>query len=169
MSTSLANEIYTVFDARRVKSPELKNIDHGVNWVVGYVKNRMPILGALKRRAAAVDRLEPEIQKLGSTAFRERVLEYKDLGRVGRLKDEKLDYAFALAREAAWRAVGKRPYPVQIMGAMAMNDGYVIEMATGEGKTLTAALAAAINSWNGKSVHVITVNDYLVERDAKLN
>ncbi len=169
MSTSLANEIYTVFDARRVKSPELKNIDHGVNWFVGYVKNRLPILGALRKRAKAVDALEPEVQKLGSAAFREKVLEYKDYGRIGKLKDERLDYAFALAREAAWRTVGKRPYPVQIMGAMAMNDGYVIEMATGEGKTLTAALAAAINSWSGKSVHVITVNDYLVERDAKLN
>ena len=95
--------------------------------------------------------------------------EYKDLGRLGRLKDEKLDYAFALGREAAWRAIGKRPYPVQIMGALAMAEGYVIEMATGEGKTLTAALAAAISSWSGKNVHVITVNDYLVERDAKLN
>jgi preprotein translocase subunit SecA len=169
MSTSVANEIYTVFDARRVKAPELKNIDHGVNWVVGYVKNRMPILGKLKARANAIDKLEEQVHALGSEAFREKVLEHKDLGRVGKLKGDPLDYAFALAREAAWRAVGKRPYPVQLMGAMAMNDGYVIEMATGEGKTLTAALSAAISSWGGKNVHVITVNDYLVERDAKLN
>ena len=69
----------TVFDARRVKSPGLKNIDHGVNWLVGYVKNRLPILGALKKRAAAVERFEPEVQKLGSSAFREKVQEYKDL------------------------------------------------------------------------------------------
>jgi preprotein translocase subunit SecA len=169
MSTSVANEIYTVFDARRNKAPELKNIDHGVNWLVGYVKNRMPVLGKLKRRAAAIDRLEAEVRPLGSVAFREKVLEYKDMGRLGRLKDERLDYAFALAREAAWRAVGRRPYPVQIMGALAMTEGYVIEMATGEGKTLTAALASAVSSWGGKNVHVITVNDYLVERDAKLN
>jgi preprotein translocase subunit SecA len=169
MSTSVANEIYSVFDARRVKAPELKNIDHGVNWAVGYVKNRLPVLGALKKRAAAIEALEKDVHALGSTAFREKVLEHKDLGRIGRLKDGELNYAFALAREAAWRAVNKRPYPVQLMGAMAMNDGYVIEMATGEGKTLTAAMAAAINSWSGKSVHVITVNDYLVERDATLN
>ena len=116
-----------------------------------------------------MERLEDQVHTLGSEAFREKVLELKDLGRVGRLKGDRLDFAFALAREACWRAVGKRPYPVQIMGAMAMNDGAVIEMATGEGKTLTAALSAAISSWSGKNVHVITVNDYLVERDAKLN
>ena len=131
MSTSVANEIYTVFDARRVKAPELKNIDHGVNWLVGYVKNRMPVLGTLKKRAAAIDKLEEGIHALSSSAFKEKVLEHKDLGRLGKLKGDALDYAFGLAREAAWRAVGKRPYPVQLMGAMAMTDGYIIEMATG--------------------------------------
>ena len=88
MSTSVANEIYTVFDARRVKAPELKNIDHGVNWLVGYVKNRTPILGSLRKRAIAVGKLEEEIKKLGSTAFREKVLELKDLGRIGKLKGD---------------------------------------------------------------------------------
>ncbi|RYG64337.1 hypothetical protein EON77_19855, partial [bacterium] len=90
MSTSVANEIYTVFDARRTKAPELKNIDHGVNWLVGFVKNRMPVLGALKRRAAHIDTLEAQVRPLGSSAFREKVQEHKDLGRLGRLKDEKL-------------------------------------------------------------------------------
>jgi preprotein translocase subunit SecA len=177
MSTSVANEIFTVFDARRVKAPELKNIDHGVNWIVGHFKNRRPTLFFLKRRAAAVEKLEKEVRDLSASAFRDKVLEYKGLGKLGRLDDKSwfkrdttaLDYSFALAREAAWRGVGKRPYPCQIMGAMGLYDGNIIEMATGEGKTLTAALAAAVISWSGKGVHIITVNDYLVGRDAKLN
>ena len=73
----------------------------------------------------------------------------------------------AITREACWRAIGKRPFPVQIMGALAMCEGLIAEMATGEGKTLTAALAASLWGWAGKPVHVITVNDYLVQRDAE--
>jgi preprotein translocase subunit SecA len=177
MSTSVANEIFTVFDARRLKSPELKNIDHGVNWLVGLYKNRKPTLRFLKQRSAAVDAMEKDVRPLSSSAFREEVQKLRDLARVGRLEEKRwisrdtslLDRAFALAREAAWRAVGKRPYPVQIMGAMGMYDGNIIEMATGEGKTLTAALAASVMAWTGKCVHVITVNDYLVARDAELN
>ncbi|MFT3788953.1 MAG: hypothetical protein QM770_22740 [Tepidisphaeraceae bacterium] len=178
MSTSVANEIFTVFDARRVKAPELKNIDHGVNWFVGLYKNRRPVLSWLKKRAAYIDTLEDEVHKLSSSVFSEEVKKLRDLARVGRLENKgnwfsrdtkMLDRAFAFAREAAWRAVGKRPYPVQLMGAMAMVDGNMIEMATGEGKTLTASLAASIMSWSGKGVHVITVNDYLVKRDAELN
>ncbi len=171
MSTTLADEIFTVFDARRVKSPELKNIDHAVSATVGYVKNRLPVLSWLRKRAAAVELLEPEIQKLSTSAFAEEVQKLRDQGRLGKLEESYplQDRAFALAREAAWRTVGKRPYPVQIMGAMGLFHGYVIEMATGEGKTLTAALASSIMSWHGRPVQVITVNDYLVQRDAELN
>jgi preprotein translocase subunit SecA len=92
------------------------------------------------------------------------------LARLDRLgHEEKFERGVALAREACWRALGKRPYPVQIMGALAMYYGYIAEMATGEGKTLTASLTASLWAWSGRPVHVITVNDYLVQRDAQWN
>jgi preprotein translocase subunit SecA len=95
------------------------------------------------------------------------VTEARDLARLNRLKGAAQDRAMAVAREGAWRAVGMRPFPVQIMGALAMINGYIAEMATGEGKTLTASLACTMWAWAGRPVHVITVNDYLVGRDAE--
>ena len=92
----------------------------------------------------------------------------RDDARLGRLEDDRLDRALGITREAVLRAIGKRPFPVQIMGAGAMIQGLVAEMATGEGKTLTAAMAASILAWAGRPVHIITVNDYLVQRDAEL-
>jgi preprotein translocase subunit SecA len=167
MSTIASDELFRIFDARRVKAPELRNLDQFLNGAVGLVKNRWPILAELKAAAARVDLLEPEIQKLGSAAFRELVGEMRDLGRLGRLKGRDMDRALAVAREAAIRGLGLRPFPCQIMGALAMIRGWVAEMATGEGKTITAALAAGIWAWGGKPVHIITVNDYLVARDAE--
>jgi preprotein translocase subunit SecA len=136
--------------------------------MVGYVKNRRPILTRLKEQAERIEKLEPEVHDLGATQFREKVGEMRDLARLNKLKDTALDYGMAVVREAAWRAVGKRPFPVQLMGALAMVDGMIAEMATGEGKTLTASLAASVWAWSGKPVHIITVNDYLVARDAEL-
>ena len=167
--TSAAGELFHVFDARRVKAPELKGLDVGASAAVGWAKHKVPVLGSLKRMAKRVDRLEPEVQKLGSTGFKEEVQRLRDLARRGRLLGPELDKAFAVAREAAVRTVDKRPFPVQIMGAAAMTRGYIAEMATGEGKTLTAVLAASVWAWAGRPVHVITVNDYLVARDAELN
>ncbi|HQY89766.1 MAG TPA: hypothetical protein PK402_14025, partial [Tepidisphaeraceae bacterium] len=186
-SNFIANEIYTAFDARRVKTPELKNVDIWVNGIVGWVKNRKPRLPYYRRRAKLIEALEPEIQLLTDGQLKEEVEKLKQEARLGnmdlkhfagtkkkRTTDLKqaevlMNRAFAIVREAAKRSLGKRPYLVQLMGAMAMVDGYVIEMATGEGKTLTAALAASVMAWSGRPVHVITVNDYLVARDAAWN
>src|SRR5262249_11913418 len=90
----------------------------------------------------------------------------RDLARVNRLEGDAEDRGMALVREAALRAVGMRPFPVQLMGALAMIGGNIAEMATGEGKTLTASLAASVLAWHGRPVHLLTVNHYLVERDA---
>jgi preprotein translocase subunit SecA len=160
-------ELFRIFDARRVKAPELKNIDLFMNGAVGWIKNHRPVLKKLREASDRVDKLEPEIQKLGSSAFRDAVGEMRDLGRLNRLKGEAMDRALALAREAAIRGLGLRPFPCQIMGALTMINGWVAEMATGEGKTITAALAASIWGWGGQPVHIITVNDYLVGRDAE--
>ncbi|HEX4793060.1 MAG TPA: hypothetical protein VH370_04670 [Humisphaera sp.] len=161
------HELWSIFDARRVKLPELKNLDIVANGVIGYFKNRRRVLPRLRKAAERVELLEPEIHNLGASQFREAVNEVRDLARVNRLIGPLHDRAFALIREAALRALGLRPFPVQIMGAMAMCEGAVAEMATGEGKTLTASLAASLWAWSGRPVHVITVNDYLVERDAE--
>jgi preprotein translocase subunit SecA len=166
--TLASSELHAVFDARRVKAPELKGLDSLVNGVRGWFKNRTPVLSELRAQAERVEALEPEIQGLSSSRFREEVAVCRDLARLKKLEGPALDRAMAVVREAALRATGKRPYPVQIMGALAMCRGAVAEMATGEGKTLTASLAASLWAWAGKPVHVITVNDYLVARDAEL-
>ncbi|MGN6507232.1 MAG: hypothetical protein ACTHM6_16885 [Tepidisphaeraceae bacterium] len=163
-----AAELYSVFDARRVKAPELKGLDIPAHAIVGWVKNRRPVLSRLRKQATQIEAMEASIQELTDARFREEVEESRVLARLGRLEGESLLRAFALAREAAVRTLGKRPYPVQLMGAMAMYEAAVAEMATGEGKTLTAAVAASVMALAGKPVHIITVNDYLVQRDAEL-
>jgi preprotein translocase subunit SecA len=165
--TTAHSELWAVFDARRVKAPELKGLDHSMNALVGHIKNRMSILPRLKAQAERIELLEPKVKDLGSSLFQERVKEHRDLARLNKLVGPDLDMGMALIREGARRATGMRPFPVQLIGALAMCEGYISEMATGEGKTLTASLAATLWAWAGRPVHVITVNDYLVARDAE--
>ncbi len=167
MSETSTQDLFSVFDARRVKAPDLKGLDAFVNGIVGWAKNRRPVLAKLQAQAAAIEALEPEIHALGAAAFREAVGEVRDLARLNRLKDAALNRAMAIVREGAFRGKGLRPYPVQVIGALVMCQGAIAEMATGEGKTLTASLAASLWGWSGRPVHVITVNDYLVARDAE--
>ncbi|HZL38199.1 MAG TPA: hypothetical protein VFC78_22985 [Tepidisphaeraceae bacterium] len=167
MSQFATNELWSVFDARRVKAPDLKGLDAAANGFIGFFKNRRPVLARLKAQAARIELLEPEVRNLGSVHFQEQVAEMRSLARVNKLVGPALDKGLAIIREAAFRSVGLRPFPVQLMGALAMCEGAVAEMATGEGKTLTAALAATLWGWTGRPVHIITVNDYLVQRDAE--
>ncbi|MDB5322753.1 MAG: secA [Phycisphaerales bacterium] len=166
MSASAANELWAVFDARRVKAPELKGLDSVANGAVGWVKNRRRMLARYKQQVERIEAMEKEIHELGATRFAEEVQKCRDLARRNRLEGHDLERGLALVREGALRAVGMRPFKVQLMGALAMIDGNIAEMATGEGKTLTASLAASVWAWHGRPVHVLTVNDYLVERDA---
>ncbi|HWE03197.1 MAG TPA: hypothetical protein VG326_12375 [Tepidisphaeraceae bacterium] len=167
MTQFASNELWSIFDARRVKAMELKGLDLAANGIIGYFKNRRPVLSRLKAQAARIELLEPEVRHLNASQFQEKVADMRALARVNRLVGPSLDYAMAVIREAAFRAVGMRPFPVQLMGALAMCEGAIAEMATGEGKTLTAALAASLWGWAGRPVHIITVNDYLVQRDAE--
>src|SRR5688500_825593 len=120
MSIAANAELWSVYDARRVKAPELRGMDSLVNGFVGYFKNRTPKLPNLRKLAARVEKLEPEIKALSSSRFREEVMSLRDDARIGRLEDDRLDRALAVTREAVLRAIGKRPFPVQIMGAAAM-------------------------------------------------
>lgn len=167
MSNLATAELFDVFNARRVKVPELRGLDLMVNGLKGWVKNRLPSLARYRDLAMRVEQLEPQIRDLGSARFGEQVEQVRQQARLGRMEGEVLDRGLALARQACWRSLGKRPYPVQIMGAGAMFDGVIAEMATGEGKTIIAAMVAALHAFAGRPVHVITVNDYLVARDAQ--
>jgi len=162
-----SDDLWSIFDARRVKAPELKGLDQFFGGVVGWAKNKRRVLARLLAQARRIEALEADIHNLGAHHFSEAVAESRDLARLGKLEGPALDRAMAITREAALRAIGLRPFLVQLAGALGMLEGMIAEMATGEGKTLTAALAAAVWGWHGKPVHIITVNDYLVARDAE--
>lgn len=124
-------------------------------------------LARLRRVAERVLAEEPRLQALDDGALKAEVAALRErLHRHG-LAVDSIPAALALAREAARRSLGLRAHPVQVMGAAALLKGMVAEMATGEGKTLTAGLAAACAALTGRAVHVVTVNDYLAERDAR--
>ncbi len=167
MSQLATHEYWAIFSARRVKQPEMRGPDALLNKAIGWAKNHTPMLRKLTAQAERVEKVEAEVHNLSAARFKEEVAQCAELARLRRLKGDALDRAIAVAREGCLRAIGLRPFKVQIVGALAMVNGYIAEMATGEGKTLTAAMAASLMGWEGKPVHVITVNDYLVQRDAE--
>lgn len=111
--------------------------------------------------------LEDEISALDDAALQAKTVEFRDKLKQGSTLQDILPEAFAVVREAGKRVMGMRHYDVQMIGGMVLNDGKIAEMRTGEGKTLVATLAAYLNALPGKGVHVITVNDYLAQRDAE--
>ncbi len=113
-----------------------------------------------------INALEPEVQALSDDALRARTDAFRAQIAEGASLDDLLVPAFATVREAARRVLGQRPYDVQLIGGMVLNEGKISEMKTGEGKTLVATLPAYLNALTGKGVHVVTVNDYLASRDA---
>ena len=121
----------------------------------------------LKGIADAVLELDDEYAALSDEELRLKTEEFKTRIKEGESLDDLLLEAFATAREASWRVLGQKHYPVQVMGGAALHFGNVAEMKTGEGKTLTCVLPAYLNALEGKGVHVVTVNDYLAKRDAE--
>lgn len=124
---------------------------------------------AIKRYGRIADKviaLEDKMKALSDDDLRNKTQEFKDRLAKGETLDDIKVEAFAVAREAARRTIGEFPYKVQIIGSLALHAGDVAEMKTGEGKTLTATMAVYLNALAGKGVHVVTVNEYLSERDA---
>ncbi|MCF7834103.1 MAG: preprotein translocase subunit SecA [Candidatus Pacebacteria bacterium] len=115
-----------------------------------------------------VNLLEKDFLELPDEDFTKKTLEFKDRLQKGETLEDILPEAFALVREASKRQLGERHYDVQILGGIALHQGNISEMKTGEGKTLVATLPAYLNALSGKGVHIITVNDYLARRDAVL-
>ncbi|WP_371579818.1 preprotein translocase subunit SecA [Streptomyces sp. NBC_01314] len=126
------------------------------------------ILRKLHRIADQVNSIEEDFVDLSDAELRALTEEYKQRYADGETLDDLLPEAFATVREGAKRALGQRPYDVQIMGGAALHLGYVAEMKTGEGKTLVGTLPAYLNALSGEGVHLITVNDYLAERDSEM-
>lgn len=141
MIAKLATLIFGSKHQRDIRAllPLLRKVNANETWALGLQKEEFPRFTAI---------------------FRDRIAEGESL-------DDLLPEAFALAREACRRVLGERPYDVQILGGIVLHQGRITEMKTGEGKTLTSVTAAYLNALTGRGVHIVTVNDYLAERDSQ--
>ncbi|MCP8617612.1 preprotein translocase subunit SecA [Salirhabdus salicampi] len=129
-----------------------------------------PTAKQLKKYGAIADRiesLEPEMKLLSDDALKNKTKEFQERYENGESLDDMLVEAYAVVREASQRVLHMRPYYVQLLGAIAMHEGNIAEMKTGEGKTLASTMPVYLNAITKKGVHVVTVNDYLADRDAK--
>ena len=121
----------------------------------------------LEQIAGLVNTYEPEIEDLSDAELKAKSDEFRARARDGQSLDDILPEAFACVREAARRTIGQRHFDVQVVGAIALHQGRIAEMKTGEGKTLTSTMPAYLNTIDGRGVHVVTVNDYLAKRDSE--
>ncbi|MDF1587752.1 MAG: preprotein translocase subunit SecA [Gammaproteobacteria bacterium] len=126
------------------------------------------VLKQLRKIVDQINSFEPEIEQLNDAALQAKTAEFKQRLADGQSLDAILPEAFAVVREASKRVLGMRHFDVQLIGGMVLNDGKIAEMRTGEGKTLVATLAIYLNALEGEGVHLVTVNDYLAQRDAAL-
>ena len=124
----------------------------------------------IKKIQPIVDKIlgmESEYAALSEEALKAKTAEFKARYAAGESLDDLLPEAFAAVREAAWRVLGMKPYPVQLIGGIILHQGRIAEMKTGEGKTLVAILPCYLNALTGRGVHVVTVNEYLAKRDSE--
>ena len=124
------------------------------------------IIKHLGQRVTIINQFEADMQALDDEQLQQKTSELKQRYESGETLEQLLDEAFAVCREASVRVLGMRHYDVQLIGAMILNNNQITEMRTGEGKTLVATLAVYLNALSDKGVHIVTVNDYLAERDA---
>src|ERR687896_1756185 len=122
---------------------------------------------ALEAIVPLVNALEPGMEKLDDSSLAALTVDFKQRLDSGEELDSLLPEAFAAVREASRRVIGQRHFDVQLMGGAALHKGWIAEMRTGEGKTLTSTLAAYLNALWGDGVHIVTVNDYLAKRDSE--
>ncbi|NKE66436.1 preprotein translocase subunit SecA [Ramlibacter sp. RBP-2] len=125
------------------------------------------LLKQYRKRAERINALEAQFEQLSDEQLRGKTQEFKERVAAGAALDELLPEAFAVVREGSKRVMKMRHFDVQLLGGMALHEGKIAEMRTGEGKTLTATLAVYLNALTGRGVHVVTVNDYLANRDAQ--
>ncbi|MEX0444849.1 preprotein translocase subunit SecA [Xenorhabdus sp. SGI246] len=126
-------------------------------------------LRRLRKMVDVINRMEPDFEKLSDEELKAKTDQFRARLKEGESLDKILPEAFATVREASKRVFGMRHFDVQLLGGMVLNERCIAEMRTGEGKTLTATLPAYLNALSGRGVHVVTVNDYLAQRDAENN
>ena len=154
--------------AQRSAGEELpKGLDAAWVAATGFVARLMPRRSLLFRRAQRVVAMGNSFADMSDARLRELAMNLREVIRRGRDSRADLERAFALVREVARREIGEEPFLVQVVGAMAIEAGCMAELATGEGKTLTATLPAAIAGWRGRGCHIVTTNEYLAQRDAE--
>lgn len=124
-------------------------------------------LNQLQKSVDEIEALESEYEQLSDYAIQEKTCEFKKRYQDGETLDDLMVEAYALVREASKRVLNMRPFPVQLLGAIVLHGGDIAEMKTGEGKTLSSTMPAYLNALSGKGVHIITVNEYLADRDAR--
>ena len=152
----------------RVPERPLQGLDAAVNWCIGRYQRRGRRLKDLLTQAAETDGFSGRYATLADRELQEQLLAWREqFRREPQPGPGTLLPALAAVREAAHRQLGLRAFPVQLAGALALHHGCLAEMATGEGKTLTAALAGVLAGWTKRPTHIITVNDYLAARDAE--
>ncbi|MBL8762493.1 MAG: hypothetical protein JNL50_14455 [Phycisphaerae bacterium] len=153
--------------SRRVKPKVPTGVDMAFGRVLMRAKNRRINIAWLRDQSEQIDRLAPEVRHSSDAVLDEHIARARELFVRGRADEEAVRRALALTRETARRITGEEPYPVQLMGALALYHGRIIEMLTGEGKTLTGSIAAPLLAWRYRRLHILTVNDYLASRDAQ--
>jgi len=159
--------LYESVRSRRRRPPTYTGLDLLANHVQVKLRHRKVSVAFLRREAEAVDALATEFRNHSEAALDEAVRTIREVFVRGRQDDATVRRAMAAIREVARRETGEEAFIVQLMGAMALYHGRIIEMLTGEGKTLTGSLAAPMLAWRYKHLHVFTVNDYLATRDAQ--
>jgi preprotein translocase subunit SecA len=147
--------------------PLPRGLDAAWDAGIGLVGRFLPRRQMFLRRVEKVLALEKHFSQMTDAKLRVAADELREIFRRRRDNRSDLERAFALVREVAVRQIGESPFPVQIAGAFGLEKGCIVEMATGEGKTLTATMPATVAGWRGQGCHIITVNDYLAERDAE--
>ena len=124
-------------------------------------------LKSFSKNLNKIKEFEPEIEKLSDQELKNKTEYFRNILQNASNLDDILCEAFAVVRETSKRVLNLRHFDVQLLGGIVLHKGMIAEMKTGEGKTLVATLAAYLNSLSGNSVHIVTVNDYLAERDSK--
>ncbi|HAI11616.1 MAG TPA: hypothetical protein DCM28_07915 [Phycisphaerales bacterium] len=159
--------LWTTLRIRRRHVEQPRGLDAKAGRWITRIKKSRKGMALLNRQADAVMALEPQIKDLTDEQLNARIAEIRSVFATRKIDDDQLIAGTALVREVAHRELGENPYKVQVMGALGIYHGQIIEMVTGEGKTLTCAVGSSLLAWLRRPVHVITVNDYLASRDAE--
>jgi preprotein translocase subunit SecA len=165
--TSIPSASWRMLDQRFLRRPLARGLDAAWDAGMRLADKMVPRRRAIFRSVEKILALEPFFGTLTDSQLKKTAEGLRWAFRRGRETPGDIERSLALVREVAHRQIGQKPFPVQIAGALTLERGLVAEMATGEGKTLTSALAVTLAGWRGRGCHVVTVNDYLARRDAE--